>query len=94
MKTKYLYLFFLVPFLIFTACNDDNDSGPDYDTDPGTFTISITGGITRDISGAAIFTNITNPETGQRVFYMSMAGDDSQVYFAKRGIGLLQEATL
>ncbi len=69
-------MFFLLP-----ACDDDNgDADPiTIGLDPASFEMSITGDLTATVRGSAIFSEVTDPDTGETgfVIYLVSHGDDN-----------------
>lgn len=85
-KTTKLLSILLGLMIGLVACSDDDDDQePNYDADPGTFTMTISGEMSQTLTGNAVFVTSTDPDTGEMVFAMSMASDSSVVLFAKRG---------
>ncbi len=63
------------------------DSDPDPEPDPD-FTVSVTGDITTEMEGRALFAELTDQETGQMGFFINLSdfGDlNKQVYFGRSG---------
>lgn len=80
-----LFMFFLLP-----ACDDDNGgAGPiTIDLDPASFEMNIKGDYTAVVRGSAIFSEITDPDTGEAgfvVYLVSHGGDNSSLAIAAGG---------
>ncbi len=87
-KLSYL-LSFLFLFALAACSDDDNDvPDPDPDLDPASFTITYSGGIEAEIEGQAVFSETTDPDTGEDVFAIFLHSEDldgTAIYFGKQG---------
>lgn len=73
-----LYLLIGLMTLAFSACSDDDDNGAD-PTPPGehaTFTLTMSGDLEGTLGGLAIFGEISDPETEEDMFFISLVADE------------------
>ncbi len=75
-------MFFLLP-----ACEDDNGVADPItiDLDPASFEMTITGDFMATVRGSAIFSEITDPDTGEAgfvIYLVSHGGDNSSLALA------------
>jgi len=87
---KLSYLLSFLMLLAMGACSDDDNDvpDPDPDLDPASFTITYSGDIEADIEGHAVFSETTDPDTGEDVFAIFLHSEDMEgttIYFGKQG---------
>lgn len=87
---KLSYLLSFLMLLAMGACSDDDNDvpDPDPDLDPASFTITYSGGIEAEVEGQAVFSETTDPDTGEEVFAIFLHSEDmggTAIYFGKQG---------
>ncbi len=73
-----------------TACNENGTGPDDDDLAEATFEASVTGDMTAEFDGTAVFGEATDPETGEDFWVLILTSGDSEttgrtIYFGREG---------